>query len=62
MPYYMGFGVPWVYMSKYWYFGHSSQFSGAPRVEVLKAVFLCFEPEPSWIKGLQALGSFHAKV
>ena len=62
MLYYMGFGVPWVYMSQYWHFGHFSHFLSAPRVEVLKLVFLCFEPDPLLIKGLTALGCFRAKA
>ena len=52
MPYYMAFGVPWVYMSQYWHFGHVSNFSCAPRFEVLKIVFWCFGPELMVIRGL----------
>ena len=52
MPYYMGLGVSWVYMSQYWHLGHFSNFLCASRVEVSKMVFLCFEPEPFLIKGL----------
>ena len=61
MPHCTGFGVPSVYMSQYWHFGHFSLFSCAPRVGVLKMVFLCFEPEPLFLKGLKPLGYFHAK-
>ena len=60
MPYHMDFGVPRVYMSQYWQLGTLSQFSCAPRVEVLKMVFLCFEPKVLLIKGLKALGCFRA--
>ena len=49
-------------MPQYWDSGHFSLFLCAPRVEVLKMVILCFEPEPSLIKGLQALDCFHAKA
>ena len=62
MPYHMGFGVPWVCMTQHWHFGHFFHFLCAPRVEVLKMVFLCSEPEPLLIKGLKALGCFHAKA
>ena len=62
LPYYMRFGVPWVYVSQYWHFGHRSHFSCAPRAEVLKMVFLCFGPELLLIEGLKAFGCFHAKA
>ena len=62
MPYHMGFHVPWVYMSKYVQFGHISYFLCAPRAELLKKVFLCFGPQPMFMKRLKALGCFHAKA
>ena len=62
LPYYMGFGEPWVYMSEYWHLGQFPQFSCALWVEVLNMVFLWFEPEPLLIKGLKALGYIHAKA
>ena len=62
LPYYMGFGVPWVYMSQYWRFGHLSHFLCAPIAEVSKNIFVCFGPEQMLRKGLKALGCFHAKA
>ena len=59
MPYYMGFGVPWLYVSEYWHFGHISHF---PRAEVLEIIFLCFGPQLMVIKGLKASGCFQAKA
>ena len=61
LPYIMGSGVSGVHMLQYWHFGHVSHFSCAPRAEVLKIVFLCFGIEAKLIKGLEALGCFHAK-
>ena len=60
--YYMGFRVPWVYMSQYWHFGHNFHFSCAPRAELLKMAFLCFGPGLMVTKGLKALGCLHAKA
>ena len=62
MSYYLGFDVPWVYMSQYWHFGNIFYLPCAPRAEGLKNVFLCFWPEPMLIMGLKDLDCFHAKA
>ena len=62
MPYCMGLGAPWVYMSQHWHFGPFFHFLCAPRIEMFKVLFLFFEPELLLLKGLKASGCFHAKV
>ena len=47
-------------MSQYWRFGPFSNFSYAPRLEVFKMLFLCFEPEPLLLKGPKGSGYFSA--
>ena len=49
-------------MSQYWHFGLFPPFSSAPRVELLKMVFMCFKPQPLLIKGLKALGCFYGEA
>ena len=40
VPYYPGFGVPWVYMSQYRHLGHTSYFSCAPKGRRVQNGFL----------------------
>ena len=56
MPYYMGLVAVGVYMSQYWHFGPFFHFLCARRVEVIKMLSLCFEPDLWLIKRLKALG------
>ena len=53
MPYYMGSGAPWVYMSHYWHFGPFPHFSCAPTVEVLKCFSRASSPNSSRLRALQ---------
>ena len=63
MLYYMGSGALWAHMCQYWHLGPPVLLQGlAPRVEVLKMFFSCFEPELLLIKGLEALSCFAAKA
>ena len=62
MPCYSGLGVQLVYMSQYWQFCTFSHISCAPKVQLLKILSQCFEPQPLFLMGFEALGNFDAKA